>query len=380
MASAAHNTEKTIRVLIADDSAFMRRIIESILKTNPQFEIVGHAKDGREAIALAESLKPDVIIMDIHMPRLDGADATAHIMATNPRPIVVLSSEPSEKNSRARRAMECGAVDYVGKPSSGVDLDMQRIKDDLCRKVRRAAKVHVVRTASLSSAGFPAAPREAKAVFALPIPPRRHEQAEVSSTRFPLVVLASSTGGPATVMRLAPKFTKDFPGAVILVQHMPAEFTKHYAAQLAKLTSIRVKEAESQEQLQPGTFYICPGARHLRITTAGRIHLDTHPARINGYVPNIDVAMASAAAFAGKMAIGVVLTGMGNDGAQGAQAIKRAGGFVLAQNEATSAIFGMPAEAIKTGAVDEVLGIDEIYSAIKKRVYQSYSLALAGTR
>jgi two-component system chemotaxis response regulator CheB len=169
-------------------------------------------------------------------------------------------------------------------------------------------------------------------------------------------------------MRLAPGFTRDFPAAVFLVQHMPASFTTQYAAQLAEFTSIRVKEAEANEPVQPGTLYICPGAQHLRVTPSGRIQLDGASGRINGYLPNIDVTMETVAAYAGSMSIAAVLTGMGNDGALGAKAIKSAGGFVLAQDEATSVIFGMPAEAIKLGAVDHVLGIDDIYSAIEKRV------------
>jgi two-component system chemotaxis response regulator CheB len=182
------------------------------------------------------------------------------------------------------------------------------------------------------------------------------------------VVLAASTGGPATVMRMAPGFTRDFPAAVFLVQHMPASFTAQYAVQLSEFTGIRVKEAEAGETAQPGTLYICPGGQHLRVTPTGRIELDGTTGRIDGYLPNIDVTMESVAAFAGTMGIGVVLTGMGSDGARGARAIKASGGLVLAQDEATSVIFGMPAEAIKAGVVDQVLGIDDIYAAIEKRV------------
>jgi two-component system chemotaxis response regulator CheB len=169
-------------------------------------------------------------------------------------------------------------------------------------------------------------------------------------------------------MRLAPGFTRDFPAAVFLVQHMPASFTTQYAAQLAEFTSIRVKEAELNEPVQPGTLYICPGGQHLRITPTGRIQLDAASGRINGYLPCIDITMESAAAYAGPMGIGVVLTGMGNDGAAGAKAIQNAGGLVIAQDEATSVIFGMPAEAIKAANVQHVLAIDDIYPAIEKRV------------
>ncbi len=362
----APTANKKFRVLIVDDSAFMRKVLETIFNADDQLQVAGHAKDGREAVALAESLKPDVITMDINMPHVDGLQATAQIMTTNPRPIVIVSSESREGAASTLKALELGAIEFVAKPSSGIDLDMQSVKDDLLRKVRMAAKVRVVRTASRlaltvqkSSGAQQTAPP--------PVAPRPAASSGLDQ-RFPVVVLAASTGGPATVMRLAPGFTRDFPAAVILVQHMPASFTTQYAAQLAEFTGIRVKEAEPNESLQPGTFYICPGGQHLRVTATGRIQLDGSSGRINGYLPNIDVTMESVASFAGAMSIGAILTGMGNDGATGAKAIKAAGGLVLAQDEATSVIFGMPAEAIKAGAVHEVLGIDDIYPAIEKRV------------
>ena len=372
---------KKFRVLVVDDSAFMRKVLESIFNADEQLVVIGHAKDGREAIALAESLKPDVITMDLNMPHLDGLQATAQIMTTNPRPIVVVSSESKEGAASTLRALELGAIDFVTKPSSGIDLDMQSVKDDLLRKVRIAAKVRVVRTASRLAAALQApmnggAAPKSQAPVARPAAPATLP----ADMRFPVVVLAASTGGPATVMRLAPGFTKDFPAAVILVQHMPAAFTTQYALQLAEFTSIRVKEAEANEPVQPGTFYICPGGQHLRVSPTGRMQLDGATGRIDGYLPNIDVTMETVAAFAGAMSIGVVLTGMGSDGARGAKAIKNAGGYVVAQDEATSVIFGMPAEAIKTGAVDQVLGIDDIYSSIENRVLGLTRLSPTGVR
>jgi len=369
---------KKFRVLIVDDSAFMRKVLETIFNADEQLLVVGHAKDGREAVSLAESLKPDVITMDINMPHVDGLQATAEIMTTNPRPIVIVSSESKEGAASTLRALELGAIEFVAKPSSGIDLDMQSVKEDLLRKVRMASKVRVVRTASrlaskLQETGT-AKPRSQAPVSSPPAATSRLDQ------RFPVVVLAASTGGPATVMRIAPGFTRDFPAAVILVQHMPAAFTTQYAAQLAEFTEIRVKEAEANESLLPGTFYICPGGQHLRVTPTGRIQLDGTSGRIDGYLPNIDVTMQSVAAFAGQLSIAGVLTGMGNDGAAGAKAIKAAGGLVLAQDEATSVIFGMPAEVIKTGAVDQVLGIDDIYNAIEKRVLGICRPTPAGVR
>ena len=364
----ATSAQKKFRVLIVDDSAFMRKVLETIFNADDQLQVAGHAKDGREAVALAESLKPDVITMDINMPHVDGLQATAEIMTTNPRPIVIVSSESKEGAASTLKALELGAIEFVAKPSSGIDLDMQSVKEDLLRKVRMAAKVRVVRTASrlastVQKSNGDGAPKTAPA----PAAPRPASNSGLDQ-RFPVVVLAASTGGPATVMRLAPGFTREFPAAVILVQHMPASFTTQYATQLAEFTGIRVKEAEPNESLQPGTFYICPGGQHLRVSPSGRIQLDGSSGRINGYLPNIDATMESVAAYAGAMSIGAILTGMGNDGANGAKAIKAAGGLVLAQDEATCVIFGMPAEAIKAKAVDQVLGIDDIYPAIEKRV------------
>jgi two-component system, chemotaxis family, protein-glutamate methylesterase/glutaminase len=363
MAPAAN---KKFRVLIVDDSAFMRKVLEQIFNADDQLQVVGHAKDGREAVAMAESLKPDVITMDINMPHMDGLQATAQIMTTNPKPIVIVSSESREGAAGSLKSLELGAIEFVGKPSSGIDLDMQNVKEELLRKVRMAAKVRVVRTASRLALTVQGTNRGAPP--AKPSPPVRTAPVIPADQRFPVVVMGASTGGPATVMRLAPGFTRDFPAAVFLVQHMPASFTTQYAAQLSEFTSIRVKEAEASEAVQPGTLYICPGAQHLRVTPTGRIELDAASGRINGYLPNIDVTMETVAAYAGPMSIGVVLTGMGADGANGAKAIKSAGGMVLAQDEATCVIFGMPAEAIKLAAVDQVLGIDDIYAAIEKRV------------
>jgi two-component system chemotaxis response regulator CheB len=372
------STTKEIRVLIVDDSAFMRKVLETILLSDDKVQVVGHAKDGREAVRLAESLKPDVITMDINMPVMDGLQATAEIMTTNPRPIVVVSSESRQGAASTLRALELGAIEFVAKPSSGIDLDMHSVREDLLRKVRVAAKVRVVRTAVRlvselkNSDGSP--------MPFLPPLATRSLAASGYDQRFPIVVLAASTGGPATVMRLAPGFTRDFPAAVILVQHMPAAFTTQYATQLAEFTGTRVKEAENNETVTPGTFYICPGGQHLRVMATGRIQLDATSGRINGYLPNIDITMESVATYAGALSIGVILTGMGNDGAGGATAIKAAGGLVLAQDEATSVIFGMPAEAIKTGAVDHVLGIDDIYSTIEKQVLAICRIAPVGAR
>jgi two-component system, chemotaxis family, protein-glutamate methylesterase/glutaminase len=350
--------EKRTRVLIVDDSTFMRKVLEEIIRTDPRLEVVGQAKDGREAIAMAQTLQPDVITMDINMPRMNGLEATQHIMTQNPRPILIVSSESRQGAASTLRALELGAIDFVTKPSSGIDLDMRNVSDELLGKLRMAAKVRVVRTAALHDLPAGAEPKSQQ--------PSVKETGN-SEARIPLVMIAASTGGPATLMRMMPQFPKDFPAAVVLVQHMPATFTSQLSVQLTEVAAIRVKEAEANEALQAGTFYVCPGSHHLRISLTGRIKLDDGP-RISGYRPCADVAFESGAAYGGANIVGVVLTGMGNDGAKGIQAVKGARGHVLAQDEATSVIFGMPAEAIRTGCVDQVVGIDEMFSAIDKYV------------
>lgn len=355
-------TRKKLRVLIVDDSAFMRKVLHGIIAGDPEMEVIGQAKDGREAISMAESLKPDVIAMDMNMPHLDGLQATEHIMCQNPRPIIVVSSQSREGAANTLVALELGAIDFVSKPSSGIDLDMKSVGGELNRKLKMAAKVRVIRTAARSK-------HRAGGVEH----PSVHVEAPTDGSdgppggSFPIIVIAASTGGPATVMQLAEAFPADFPAAVVLVQHMPPNFTSQYARQLADVTEIEVKEAEANEALRQSTLYVCPGSHHLRISSSGCIALEDGP-RISGYRPCADVTMETAANWAGPMTVGIVLTGMGNDASRGARAIRAAGGMVIAQDEATSVIFGMPAEAIKTGAVHQVLPLDQIFAVTDKHV------------
>ena len=309
---------KKIRVLIVDDSAFMRKVLQGILAADPQLEVCGEARDGRDAVTQAEVLKPDVITMDINMPHMDGLQATEIIMSSNPRPIVVVSSESREGAEVTLKALELGAIDFVAKPSGGIDLDMNSVKEELCRKLKVAAKVRVVRNATrsrLQQEIASSAPRvepvksfgsvNGSGAAAAPAPAR-------GNSKFPIVVVAASTGGPATLMKFIPYFPKDFPGAVILVQHMPGSFTAQFSQQLAEVSQMRVKEAEAGEIIVSTQLYICPGSHHMRVSPTGRVSLDDGP-RIGGYRPCADLTLESAADYAGPMAIGVILTGMGND-------------------------------------------------------------------
>src|ERR1700747_2763376 len=203
---------KKFRVLVVDDSAFMRKVLESIFNADEQLTVIGHAKDGREALALAESLKPDVITMDLNMPHMDGLQATAQIMTTNPRPIVVVSSESKEGASSTLRALELGAIDFVSKPSSGIDLDMRNTRDELTRKLKLAAKVRVGRTATRSKIPAPHAP-----VAPSTASPPGAAFAAQNGGKFPMVVVAASTGGPAAVMRVVAGLPRELPAAVFLV-------------------------------------------------------------------------------------------------------------------------------------------------------------------
>lgn len=367
----SNRSDKKFRVLVVDDSAFMCRVLQEIITSDPQLEVVGQARDGSDAVTMADSLEPDVITMDINMPRVDGLQATEMIMSRHPRPIVIVSSESREGAASTLRALELGAIDFVPKPSTGIDLDMKTVRDDLTRKLKLAAKVRVVRTATLSKvpAGHtpvrPAGPARAACV--------------VNGGKPPMVAIAASTGGPAAVMRVVSALPKDLAAPVLLVLHMPPTFTRQFVSQLAEVSELPVKEAEHNEPPQPGTIYLCPGSHHLRLSSTGNISLDPGP-RIDGYRPCADVAFETMALYARALAMGVVLTGMGSDAAKGAKAMKAAGGYVVAQNEATSMIFGMPSEAIKTGAVDEILPLDDIAAAIEKRVAKLSRLAPVGAR
>src|SRR5271169_1502587 len=232
--------EKKIRVLIVDDSAFMCRVLQQMIDADPQLEVVGQGRDGRDGVALAESLRPDVITMDINMPHVDGLQATELIMTQHPRPIVIVSSESREGAAETLRALELGAIDFVPKPSSGIDLDMRDVREELTRKLKMAAKVRVVRTATRSKLPPPHPPVPASSSYAV-----ASAIAAQNGGKFPMVVIAASTGGPAAVMRVVAGLPKDFPGAVFLVLHMPAAFTKQFTVQLAEISPLPVKEAES---------------------------------------------------------------------------------------------------------------------------------------
>ncbi len=360
-----------IRVLVVEDSRFMRGVINGILSGDPEIEIVGSAADGLEAVEAVSALRPDVVTMDVDMPRADGLSAVERIMSERPTPIVMISAYTRRDSSAAIRALELGAVDFVAKPSFTVDLGLEALRDEIVSKVRMASRVRPVRTARRAAApalaGAPARSSEP--------PPEDRRQWEWT----PCVIMAASTGGPAALLALVPQLRADFPAAVLIVQHMPAPYTTAFAGELAGRCALPAREATNGEWIERGVVYVCPGSHHLTLAPSGRIILHA-PATRDSECPSADLAMMSVARRVGARSVGVVLTGMGRDGAAGARAIRRAGGLVIAQDEATSVVFGMPRAAAEAGAVNAVLPLDGIPSILTTYVDDIVRAAKRGRR
>jgi two-component system chemotaxis response regulator CheB len=339
---------KKVRVLVVDDSLFMRAAIAKTLSTGP-FEVVGQAKDGKTALAEIARLAPDVVTMDFNMPGMNGADTVRQIMATKPTPVVMFSAHTKQGARETFDALAAGAVDFVAKPSGEVSVDLSKIGEELRTKLIEAAT---------------AKPRAAR-----PLPAQRQSSMNITSPNIPrttqpgalprLAVVAVSTGGPAALSEVIPALPKDLRCAVIVVQHMPAHFTAALAERLDAASSVRVREAQAGDRPLPGVVLIAPGDHHLELNDHGMVVLDDGPL-INGCRPAADVTMLAAARVYGRRTVGVVMTGMGKDGTAGALAIKAADGRVLAQDQLTSVIYGMPKSAVDAGAVDEVAPLSEI--------------------
>ncbi len=331
-------TPGPIRVLVVDDSALMRRMIADLLESSPVICVVGAARDGEEAVAKTETLRPDVITLDVEMPGVDGLTALARIMARRPTPVVMLSSRTRRGAQETVRSLALGAVDFVCKPSGPISMEIEGIRDTLCAKVRMAAGARVL-PASVTPTGTPGGP-------AASLPP-------VSSADC-VVAVASSTGGPRALEAILPRLPTDLPACLLIAQHMPEGFTAALAARLDALSPLAVREAADGDPIAAGCVLIAPGGRHMLVGPAGRVRITRDPP-VRGARPAADPLMASAAAAYGTGCIGVVLTGMGRDGAEGARAVRRAGGATIAQEESTCVVYGMPRAALERGAVDAVL-------------------------
>lgn len=333
-----------IRVMVVEDSPTVRALLGGILESDPEIRVVGHASNGVEAVELAARLRPDLITMDIHMPLLDGYEATKQIMARTPTPILMVSSSSSgrELNS-SMEAIKAGALMVVPKPDNPMAERFEGRRIELLAMVKAMAEVKVVR-------------RWGKDLPS-PVPPMVRRIA--SGTRTRLVAIAASTGGPAAVQRIISILPSNFPVPVLVVQHIAAGFVPGLADWLKSTCRLAVKVADQNEQLRAGSVYLAPDGRHLGATSDGRVSLNDGPA-IGGFRPSGTHLFESAARAYGTSLTAVILTGMGNDGVEGLKAVKAAGGRVLAQDEASSVVYGMPREAVVAGVTDLVAGLEDL--------------------
>jgi two-component system, chemotaxis family, protein-glutamate methylesterase/glutaminase len=343
-----------IRVLVVDDSAFMRGVISRTISADPRFEVVGLASDGNEAVALSASLTPDVVTMDYNMPGLNGAEATRRILAGRAIPIVMLSAHTQSGASATVEALTAGAVDFVTKPDGEVSAHLAGVKEELLAKLASAAGANVTsaRPAAAIAAPEPSSPVSSRVPRVLPGGQR-------------VVVIASSTGGPAALVRLLPELQLGTQTALIVVQHMPSGFTQALAEQLADKTSFPVREASVGATLTPGSAVVAAGGSHLVVERGGVLRLTDAPL-VHGVRPAADVTLSSVAQHYGARCIGVVLTGMGKDGAKGLAAIKAAGGATIAQDRVTSTVYGMPKAAVELGVVDTVAPLERIAALVNR--------------
>ncbi len=348
---------KKIRVLIVDDSSFMRRAIRGVLDRDPDIEVVGSAIDGFDGVKKAIDLRPDVVTMDIEMPRMDGISALREIMAQAPMKVIMVSTLTNEGATATFEALEAGAVDYIPKNITDSSSAQKIFKEELLQKVKSAALFSSVRKAAK-----PIGPQAAVI--------RKPTAARLIPARISCVGIGASTGGPIALQEVLSRIPVDFPYGIMVAIHMPKAFTGPYADRLNSKCSLTVKEAVSGDVLKPGTALISPGGLHARLLRqASGICVRTAPvSEYPGYVyiPSVDIMMSSMADAAGGAALGVILTGMGNDGFKGMKHIKEKGGSTIVQDEATSTIYGMPKACIQGGVADLVLPLDQIGFEIAK--------------
>ncbi len=339
----------------------MRKLITDLLESDPGVRVVGTASDGLEALHQIATLRPDVVTLDVQMPRLSGLEALERIMRETPVPVVMLSG--LDQPQVTLTALELGAVDFVVKPSGPVSVDVYKVRDELLDKVKVAVFVNAAKLFRLG------AQRPAKAE---PLPPLPQSALVNDQAVRRLVIIAASTGGPRTLDVLLRGLPGRLSAAILVVQHMPKGFTSSLARRLDAESELEVGEAQGGEMIKPGKVYIAPAGHHLVLEPSpsgdrGQLGLDDSPP-LMGLCPAADVLMESAALAYGERCVGIVLTGMGSDGTRGIEAIKRQGGHTIAQDQATSVIYGMPRSAVESGFVDQVLPLEAIASAIVQLV------------
>ena len=341
-----------IRVLVADDSALMRKQIKDMLESDPQIEVIGTARDGEDTIEKARKLEPDVITLDINMPKMDGLTALQILVEEEIAPVIMLSSLTQEGSLITFEALELGAFDYVAKPGGTISLNIKQVKDELIAKVKAAAKKGVLGKL-----------KRKKKVTVKRIAGRVKDKKAVA--------IGISTGGPKTLMDVIPYLPEDLPAAIFIVQHMPPAFTNSFAERLDKNSKIRVVEAEAGLEAENGLGILGKGGYHLTVfkKLSGSIIVRTPNKPEHLFMPSADIMMESVLSVYGENTIGVLMTGMGDDGANAMVKIKEAGGITIAESEETAIVFGMPKAAIERGGAKYVAPSYEIADLIVKAVY-----------
>lgn len=338
-----------VRVLVVDDSALMRKLIPQMLAADEQIDVVGTAMDGSFCLKKIEELNPNVVTLDLEMPGMNGIDTLKEIMRRHPVPVIVFSSHSTEGASVTMKALGLGAFDFLTKPKDAAS-HMAETARELIAKVKAAAECKLK-------------PR------VLPGTPPRPEKPPLSAAgaASKIVGIGVSTGGPQALEYLLSQLPGDFPGSIVIVQHMPDGFTDMFARRLDEICALRVKEAQSGDILQPGRVLICPGSRHLRVKRMplSDIAVLTDEERVNGHRPSADVLLRSLAEEFKTSAVGVLMTGMGDDGAEGLGAIKKSGGLTIAQSEESCVVYGMPKAAIERGYALRVVNLEGIAAALQ---------------
>ncbi|HET7773790.1 MAG TPA: chemotaxis response regulator protein-glutamate methylesterase [Burkholderiaceae bacterium] len=362
------------KVVVVDDSALVRSLLTAIISRQPDMEIVGAASDPYVAREVIRTTNPDVVTLDVEMPRMDGLDFLEKIMRLRPLPVVMISTLTERGAEVTLKALELGAVDFVTKPKLGISEGLERAGAEIIEKIRIASRARVSRRApAQATAAFGAAHVLPGSQVAGTVKQSPSTFSRASTEK--LIVIGASTGGTEALKSVLIKLPPDSPG-VLVTQHMPAGFTRSFAQRLDGLCRIRVSEAVDGERVLPGHAYIAPGGRHMRLDRSGSNYVvrldDTEP--VNRHRPSVEVLFRSAASNVGPNAIGIMLTGMGRDGADAMKLMRDAGAYNYAQNEATCVVYGMPREAVAAGAVDEVLPLDQIAEAVLERLRASGGL------
>jgi two-component system chemotaxis response regulator CheB len=350
-----------VRVLIVDDSAFMRNALSSMLSSDPEIQVVAVARDGIEAIEKIRTLKPDIVTMDVEMPRLDGISALRQIMQQNPVPVIMVSSLTTDDAKVTLDALELGAADFIPKNLSNLSIDIVNIREILISKVKQIARKGI--------------PKRSRMPLNMDVHPAEKPQAMPVRTtgdrRVSIVAIGSSTGGPKALQEIIPRLPGEFPVPVIISQHMPASFTGHFAQRLNELSLITVKEAQEGDVLKPGVVFIAPGRGHMRVQRRRSLETVVTISEESGeyiYRPSVDALMLSVSECFPGRALGVILTGMGNDGVKGLTAMKQTGARIFAQNEDSCVVYGMPKAVVDAGIADKILSIEELAGEILNSV------------